>query len=125
MGTRSFISYVKSDNDIRCIYCHYDGYLKHNGRFLQRCYDESNLDELMDRGDLSSLDAFPDMCHAYRDEGETGVDARHFTSMSELKKYANNEFNYFFKDGKWYYWNWDYTDQIKELDTELAKLKKE
>ena len=124
MSTHSYIAYVKSDNDIRCIYCHFDSYLEHVGNLLQKCYNESNLDELMDRGDLVSLELEPKACEAFKDRGESGVDAKHFNSLDELKKYADNDFNYYFKDGTWYYWNWNYIDDIKELKPEVDILKK-
>lgn len=43
MGTHSTISIVNRDQDgnvinIRSIYCHWDGYLDHNGRILFQYY---------------------------------------------------------------------------------------
>ena len=55
MATRSVIA--KLDNKgAKAIYCHSDGYLEHVGRVLDGHYrDESKVDELLEHGDVSSL----------------------------------------------------------------------
>ena len=98
MGTRSRIAVMH--NDIcKSVYCHWDGYLEHNGAILQEHYDSAKANNLVALGNLSSLrpeigeqhafskfelpaeerDAFElateNMCTFYgRDRGETGTE---------------------------------------------------
>jgi hypothetical protein len=56
MGTRSTIALEFADGTVQQVYCHWDGYLAHNGQILQKHYsDPFKLRELIDLGDLSSL----------------------------------------------------------------------
>jgi len=56
MGTRSTIALEFADGTVQQVYCHWDGYLEHNGRILQEHYsDPFKLRKLIDLGDLSSL----------------------------------------------------------------------
>jgi len=56
MGTRSTIALEFADGTVEQVYCHWDGYLDHNGKILQEHYsDPFKLRELIDLGDLSSL----------------------------------------------------------------------
>jgi len=54
MGTRSVIGVMHGTN-CKAVYCHWDGYLSHNGRILQDYYDSSKANHLVALGDLSSL----------------------------------------------------------------------
>ena len=112
MSTRSRISWKKQDGTIESIYCHHDGYPEYVGNTLVNNYDEKNLDKLMALGDLSVLGEVPTSdpkgwddydyvkrnrcCLAYKDRGETDVDSFKFASEEEC--------NYLYKDGKWYFW---------------------
>jgi hypothetical protein len=72
MATRSLIG-IKLDNEIvKTIYCHWDGYPEHNGKLLVENYSSpATITELMELGDLSTLDITPDKCKAYhRDRNE-------------------------------------------------------
>ena len=56
MSTRSLIG-VNSNNNIRSVYCHFDGYPEHHLPILQECYqtqEKANL--LIDQGGISILD---------------------------------------------------------------------
>jgi hypothetical protein len=56
MGTRSTIALEFADGTVQQVYCHWDGYLDHNGRILQEHYsDPFKLRDLIDLGDISSL----------------------------------------------------------------------
>ena len=57
MGTRSMIAIQNPySKDIRAVYCHWDGYLEHNGSILQKHYSASpKVNNLIALGDLSSL----------------------------------------------------------------------
>ncbi len=54
MGTRSRIA-VMHGSVAKSVYCHWDGYLEHNGTILQEHYDSSKANHLVALGDLSSL----------------------------------------------------------------------
>ena len=128
MGTRSRIGVMHGDN-LKSVYCHWDGYLDHNGRILLEHYDSAKANNLVALGDLSSLgtvigeqhpfsqfdvdmsredyDAkFGEMCSFYgRDRGETGVEyTSHsdFTSFLEQCDAGGVEYYYIMKDGVWY-----------------------
>jgi hypothetical protein len=56
MGTRSTIALEFADGTVQQVYCHWDGYLAHNGKMLQEYYSNPfTLRDLIDLGDLSSL----------------------------------------------------------------------
>jgi hypothetical protein len=71
MSTNSSIS-TKIDNKIISIYCHWDGYLEHNGKLLVENYKTLEaVKELLDLGYLSSLGKTINECVAYhRDRDE-------------------------------------------------------
>lgn len=56
MATRSTIAKEYPNGTIKQIYCHWDGYLAHNGIILLKYYsDQDKLDQLIEMGDLSVL----------------------------------------------------------------------
>ena len=56
MGTRSTIALEYADGTVHQVYCHWDGYLAHNGHILQNHYSNPFiLRDLIDLGDISSL----------------------------------------------------------------------
>ena len=57
MGTRSRIGLVLDTDHIVSVYCHYDGYIQHNGRKLVELYNTQEwVETLIDGGDMSCLD---------------------------------------------------------------------
>ncbi len=120
MGTRSLIGVMHGDN-CKFVYCHWDGYLAHNGKILQEHYDSAKANHLVALGDISSLCknvVIPDgVEHSFdkpadgitvfygRDRGETGVD---FHSVNSFKLFLEQvgktcaEYYYIMKDGVWY-----------------------
>ena len=129
MGTRSRIGVMHGDN-VKSVYCHWDGYLEHNGAILQEHYDSAKANQLVALGDLSSLranigekhafsqfelpadevEAFKtlteDMCTFYgRDRGEKGVEFKVAQTFAEFLGQAEGcgaEYYYIMKDGVWY-----------------------
>ena len=117
MGTRSAIA-MKTEDGIRSIYCHWDGYVDHNGRILKEFYStDEKVQALLDLGDLSSLrqeigephtfdrhqaepelDMFDNWCLAYgRDRGETDVEAKTFDDVKTwVESMANSWCEYFY-----------------------------
>jgi len=57
MGTRSMIAIQNPySKDVRAVYCHWDGYLEHNGALLFKHYASSaKVNNLIALGDISSL----------------------------------------------------------------------
>ena len=129
MGTRSRIGVMHGDK-VKSIYCHWDGYLEHNGAILQEHYDSSKANHLVALGDLSSLRAnigekhafsqfelpaeevqayktlTEDWCTFYgRDRGESGVEFKVAQTFDEFMEQCDNcgaEYYYIMRDGVWY-----------------------
>ena len=56
MGTRSRIGIEMPDHTVVSVYCHWDGYVEHNGRILVQHYqNREDVQELIDGGSMSSL----------------------------------------------------------------------
>ena len=117
MATRSTIALEFADGTVGQVYCHWDGYLKHNGKILLNSYtDPYKLRELIDHGDLSSLgseigikhtfdnpamfgtpeyqaykDQYGDMCKFYmRDRDEQDCGAKYFKDFADYE--ANHQY---------------------------------
>ena len=129
MGTRSRIGVMHGDV-CKSVYCHWDGYLEHNGRILQEHYNSSQANELVALGDISSLGELIGEKHPFsphtsaedkiaheaaaaagwttfynRDRGETGVEfATDFSFESFLNRVEGTgaEYYYIMRDGVWY-----------------------
>ena len=129
MATRSTIALEYADGTVDQVYCHWDGYLEHNGKILFEHYSNPfKLQELMDLGDVSSLGINIGRKHAFspfegdkndydvaveqegattfygRDRGETGVSAKRFKDFADYKKnFQHEEYAYILRnDGRWY-----------------------
>jgi len=115
MGTRSTIALEYADGTVEQVYCHWDGYLAHNGQMLQEHYSNPFiLRDLIDLGDISSLRPTVGTKHAFsrlevpmdgeaydklygdmttfygRDRGEDGVSAKKFKDFADYK--ANHQY---------------------------------
>lgn len=119
MATRSTIALEYADGTVEQIYCHWDGYLEHNGQILLKNYsDPFKLRDLIDLGAISSLrpeigekqnfdqreTQNKNWCLVYaRDRGEELVKHR-FKDFAEYKANAQDEeYNYILRrDGNWY-----------------------
>ena len=129
MATRSTIALEFADGTVHQVYCHWDGYLEHNGKILQEHYsDPFKLRDLIDLGGLSSLrptigtkhafsqfdlpkdeaEAFvkltENMCTFYaRDRGEKLVVHKFNDFQDYLAHHSYEEYEYILrKDGNWY-----------------------
>jgi hypothetical protein len=129
MGTRSRIGVMHGDK-VKSVYCHWDGYLAHNGAILQEHFDSAKTNNLVALGDLSTLRAEIGEAHAFsyhdlpkdevkafkattanmctfygRDRGETGTDFKVAHTFEEFLEQCDNcaaEYYYIIKDGVWY-----------------------
>jgi hypothetical protein len=112
MGTRSTIALEYADGTVDQIYCHWDGYLEHNGQILQKHYsDPFVLRQLMDLGDMSSLGERIGTQHAFdkapegestfykRDRNESGCEAKRFKSYEEyVADHQYEEYEYILRN---------------------------
>ena len=149
MGTRSRIGVMHGDN-VKSVYCHWDGYLQHNGAILQEHYDSVKANQLVALGDLSSLrpeigekHAFSqfelraeevagfkllteNMCTFYgRDRGETGTEWKTHTNFLDFFAEVEGswcEWYYIMRDGVWYVGNiYDKDEQFYKKLVPLAE----
>jgi len=150
MGTRSLIAVVHGDN-YKTVYCHWDGYLSHNGRILQEHYNSSKANHLVALGNISSLgteigekhpfsqfdtdmpakefeEKYGNMTTFYgRDREEEGQEFITHTSKESLIEHFNEswcEFAYIMKDSTWYVMYQGDTE-LRVLSEELAKVTEE
>ena len=117
MATRSHIAYQdKETNKIHMVYCHWDGYLSYNGKVLLRHYNEyDKIVKLISKGDFSSLYEDierVDYCDEHKDTKPTIYDKE--------QDMAKEEYNYLFKNNKWYYCTWN-EKEFKPLQPEDVK----
>jgi hypothetical protein len=92
MGTRSTIALEFADGTVEQVYCHWDGYLEHNGQILQKHYsDPFKVKQLLALGGFSSLEATVEGTAktAYTGRGED-------ISINKFKDYEH-----FLIDGQW------------------------
>lgn len=91
MGTRSDIIVHLADGTWKRIYCHWDGYLSHNGRILFESYNtQKKAEALVAPGDLSSLD---DKCtkpkgHSYENRKKKAI---RFTMAATVERLTLTE----------------------------------
>ena len=91
MGTRSTIALEFADSTVQQIYCHWDGYLEHNGAILAEHYsDPFKLRDLIDLGDISSLGRNLGHGHPFSKFGLKEEDPD-FDKMIALCKQAEDE----------------------------------
>jgi len=119
MSTNSNIGIVNKDGSVESIYCHWDGYIEHNGLILMLYYqDEQKIRDLINLGDISSLhrnvnipegishnfESINDgICVAYhRDRGEDKHIALN-DNVSDFLKKRWQEYNYLYdvSEKKW------------------------
>lgn len=106
MATRSTIGIRHEDGSVTKIYCHWDGYIEHNGGILQKYYNTAEkIEPLLSLGNLSVLGPKPEAddtwesrdferCKPYTLRGEEWGQA----SPSQMEEY-----NYLFdeSEGAW------------------------
>ena len=147
MGTRSTIALEYADGTVGQVYCHWDGYLAHNGKILLDHYSNPFiLRDLLDLGDISSLgknigEQHPFSPHfdegsklAYdlaqaqgattfygRDRGEDGITQKMYKSYEDyVENHQYEEYEYILRrDGFWYVA--DHSDRYVLLADALAE----
>ena len=132
----------------KSVYCHWDGYLEHNGQILQKHYDSAKANQLVALGDISSLRSeigekhafsklevpmdgeaydklYGDMTTFYgRDRGEAVCEwqvAHTFEEFLEQADGCGAEFYYVMRDGVWYVGNFYSSTALYKTLTPLAQ----
>jgi hypothetical protein len=150
MATRSTIALEYADGTIGQVYCHWDGYLEHNGVLLSKHYSNPFiLRDLIDLGDISSLKPTVGTKHAFsklevpmdgeaydklygdmttfygRDRGEEGTGAKTFIDFQDyMVRFQHEEYAYILrKDGNWYVKA--YSNEFELLAEALTKCNQE
>ena len=141
MSTASSIGIVGKDGSKFRIYCHWDGYVEHNGVILQLAYSrEEDVRKLMMLGNLSSLGCYMEpkagiphtfyepqenVCVAYcRDRGEA------FAMHDDADDYYDVDYRYTY-DCNSHAWiveklNWEYnTEACKLLGTSIGSVNRQ
>ena len=129
MGTRSRIA-VMHGSVAKSVYCHWDGYLEHNGAFLHEHYDSAKANHLVALGNLSTLgkeigekhvfsqfelraeevQAYKELTENWttfymrdREEKDQEFEVSHsFDEFLEQCIECGAEYYYIMKDGEWY-----------------------
>ena len=149
MATRSTIALEYADGTVEQVYCHWDGYLAHNGQMLQEHYSNPFiLRDLIDLGDISSLRPTIGTKHAFsrlevpmdgeaydklygdmttfygRDRGEDGVSAKKFKDFADYKaNHQYEEYEYILRSvhGEAVWFVADHSDEFKLLMQALVE----
>ena len=125
MSTRSVICKETENKTYVGIYCHFDGYPEGVGKKLLDYYaDRKKVEELLQLGDLSSLekriapnhneshsfdDPIDDVCVAYhRDRGEELRPASQIKLKNAAKMFGAEYMYVYMLDGTWYFANLRY-----------------
>jgi hypothetical protein len=104
MATRSTIALEYADGSVGVIYCHWDGYLEHNGKLLVKHYsDPFKVRDLLDMGSVSSLGKSLESTEFHRDVGlELVIPADRYPSFTayrlEMLDGGGQEFNYILRN---------------------------
>ena len=150
MGTRSRIGVMHGEK-CKSVYCHWDGYLAHNGAILQEHYDSAKANHLVALGNLSTLgkeigekhvfsqfelraeevQAYKELTENWttfymrdREEKDQEFEVSHsFDEFLEQCIECGAEYYYIMKDGVWYCGCPDKGSRLVELSEALAAQK--
>ena len=139
MGTRSTIALEFADGTVEQVYCHWDGYLEHNGKILFEHYsDPFKLRNLIDLGDMSSLAPEIGTQHSFdkpvegqctfykRDRNESGVESKKFKDFNDYKaNHQFEEYEYILRqvDGKAVWFVAEHSNRYIPLEVALESTK--
>jgi hypothetical protein len=151
MGTRSAIAVFYGDK-VRAVYCHWDGYVSHNGQILQDHYGYEKALRLVELGDLSSLgaeigtehpfsrfdsdlsndeydQAYGDMCTFYgRDRKDTRAQGKTFDTAKDMIEHyeaMGAEYIYCHNGDSWFVSDFKDFTVVQELSVAITQAEKE
>lgn len=118
MATRSYIGiHYPASNQIKYIYCHHDGYIRHVGELLFKHYNSLyHVDNLIQIGDISSLKETEEQTKttAYKRAYRKAIYEDNF-----IKQAFNDwiEYVYLFNPStkRWYVWSIEYKNKKKPV----------
>ena len=140
MATRSTIAIEHADGTVHNVYCHWDGYLDHNGRILLEHYSDPLIaEELVSLGSISSLKSTVGEKHRFddtydredpryqwtkfygRDRGEEDTGPRVWKNFEDYKlNHQYEEYEYILRsEGNWYVAQ--YNDEYQLLTEAIAE----
>jgi hypothetical protein len=140
MATRSTIAVEHADGTVSQVYCHWDGYLSHNGQILVDHYDtQEKVEQLVSLGSMSSLrpNCIPDPAKTHssinpqddvttyysRDNSEPFVEPSLYPTVDNYKRNLQcEEYDYLFTEGQWEVSNGRGYELVTQA-LEVAKLK--
>ena len=140
MATRSTIAVEHADGTVSQVYCHWDGYLSHNGQILVDHYDtQEKAEQLVSFGSMGSLrpKCIPDPAKTHssinpqddvttyygRDNGEPFVVPSLYPTVDNYKRNLQcEEYDYLFTEGQWEVSNGRGYELVAQA-LEVAKLK--
>jgi hypothetical protein len=95
MATRSNIGIDNGNGTFITVYCHWDGYLSHNGQILLDHFDsEQGARKIVEAGELRSLNA--DLDDSFDKE-------KYKARTLPASKALEHEYLYLWRKGKWYF----------------------
>jgi hypothetical protein len=99
------IGMVEADNSVSAIYCHWDGYLSHNGKLLDEHYvSDIRVSELIALGNLSALGATTE--HPDTELSGHGTGAVRYESIAAYRDELGqngDEYRYLWDGEAWFY----------------------
>ncbi|MCD7969081.1 MAG: hypothetical protein LUF87_01850 [Alistipes sp.] len=110
MATRSMIGIMNHRQEIKAIYCHYDGYPENNGAILLQHYQDINkINTLLSLGDIKCLPKNIEIDNT-RNQLSKGShnenNINYYSSRCEYYRESiirfDSEFSYLWINGKWY-----------------------
>ena len=134
MATRSTIAIENLDGTVHQVYCHWDGYISHNGVILQTKYNDRKLvEQLVSGGDISVLGSTvshvpisfdePSAYTKYYSYRGEDCPARVYGSFDDYEmNHQYEEFEYLFtKDNVWSVFNGNDWYDLELIVNELEK----
>jgi hypothetical protein len=100
MSTRSNIAFEYADGSVARIYCHWDGYLEHNGHILFHHYkNKEKIKKLIALGDISVLEYVFENIEVAKQK----VEPQYFSDWQSASKNME-EYFYLYREAenKWY-----------------------
>lgn len=137
MATRSNIIAKQTDGSYKMVYCHFDGYLDHNGRILLENYDtQEKIDQLLSHGNMSALKSSCEKPegHSYetpvpghtiyygRDRGEEDQQPTTYATKQDAENAANEEYAYLWDGEKWTVKSYFSRDEFVDLKEAVANM---
>ena len=117
MGTRSSIA-IKTEDGIKAIYCHWDGYPSWLGRILNTHYNShTKASELIDGGDMSAAWGDENRAEYYSERGEN-CPPRYDQTREEFLS-DGEEFSYIFTSAGWICYD---MNQFNNKEPEITEI---